>query len=61
MAGITDGTITEDSDVWLFGGRVAYRNVFATARHMEVHRVRDIAREVLGVETEGNWPILSVK
>ena len=36
-ANMTDGTITDDSDVWLFGGRTVYKNFFNHNRHVEVY------------------------
>lgn len=32
--GLTEGTITEDSDIWLFGGQVVYKNFFNQAKHV---------------------------
>ncbi|XP_044266103.1 DNA excision repair protein ERCC-5 homolog [Tribolium madens] len=28
LIGLTDGTITDDSDIWLFGGKTVYKNFF---------------------------------
>lgn len=49
--GLTDGTITDDSDVWLFGGRLVYKNFFNQNRHVEKYRAEDIER-LLGVGRE---------
>ncbi|KJE90924.1 hypothetical protein CAOG_009506 [Capsaspora owczarzaki ATCC 30864] len=37
LAGITDGTITEDSDVFLFGARRVYRNFFNPNKYAEFY------------------------
>ncbi|XP_067632122.1 DNA excision repair protein ERCC-5 homolog [Eurosta solidaginis] len=33
-AKLTDGTITDDSDIWLFGGRTVYKNFFEQNKHV---------------------------
>ena len=43
----TNGTITDDSDVWLFGGRRVYRNLFNQDRDVELYTIDDI-ETVLG-------------
>jgi len=40
--GLTEGTITDDSDIWLFGGRVAYKNFFNQKKHVLEYRADDI-------------------
>ena len=32
---VTEGTITEDSDVWLFGARRVYKNFFSTDQFID--------------------------
>ncbi len=32
---ITDGSITEDSDIWLFGARNVYKNFFNPNQYIE--------------------------
>ena len=36
MNGLTHGTITDDSDVWVFGGQRIYKNFFNQDKHCEV-------------------------
>lgn len=31
---LTDGTITDDSDIWLFGGKTVYKNFFNQSKHV---------------------------
>ncbi|XP_032243237.2 DNA excision repair protein ERCC-5 homolog isoform X2 [Nematostella vectensis] len=42
MTGQTDGTITDDSDVFLFGGRRVYKNIFNQNKHAECYTCEDI-------------------
>ncbi|XP_032591615.1 DNA excision repair protein ERCC-5 homolog [Drosophila grimshawi] len=39
---ITNGTITDDSDIWLFGGRTVYKNFFAQNKHVLEFRAEQI-------------------
>ena len=32
---LTEGTITDDSDIWLFGGKRVYKNFFNQSQHVE--------------------------
>lgn len=36
LANLTNGTITDDSDIWLFGGRRVYKNFFNQDRTVEL-------------------------
>lgn len=40
--GLTQGTITDDSDIWLFGGQVVYRNLFKKEKDVERFKIGDI-------------------
>lgn len=42
------GIVTEDSDVFLFGGECIYKNMFSDRRDVEVYLAQDVKRE-LGV------------
>lgn len=39
---LTDGTITDDSDIWLFGGRTVYKNFFNQKKHVMEFQIEDI-------------------
>lgn len=39
---LTDGTITDDSDIWLFGGKTVYKDFFNSSKHVKEFRVENI-------------------
>lgn len=41
---LTDGTITDDSDIWLFGGQTVYKNFFDQNKHVLEFRAENIER-----------------
>lgn len=43
---VTDGTITEDSDIWLFGGRMVYKHVFCRDRSVRAYNHRFIYQKL---------------
>ncbi|XP_033637600.1 DNA repair protein complementing XP-G cells-like [Asterias rubens] len=43
----TSGTITDDSDVWLFGGRVVYRNFFSKGKDVECFKDVNVEKQML--------------
>ena len=42
--GLTQGTITDDSDIWLFGGNKVYRNFFNQEKSVLGYNLPEIAR-----------------
>jgi DNA excision repair protein ERCC-5 len=46
LLGLVEGTITNDSDVWLFGGRTVYRNIFDDQKYVETYKAEDVEREL---------------
>ncbi|XP_054128344.1 DNA excision repair protein ERCC-5 [Melozone crissalis] len=42
----TSGTITDDSDVWLFGGRHVYKNFFSQNKYVEYYQYVDFQNEL---------------
>jgi DNA excision repair protein ERCC-5 len=47
--GLTNGTISDDSDVWAFGGRIVYRNVFDRKKSTLEYRM-DSVNETFGLD-----------
>ncbi|XP_066255431.1 DNA excision repair protein ERCC-5 [Euwallacea similis] len=39
---LTDGTITDDSDIWLFGGQTVYKNFFNQSKYVMEFRAKNI-------------------
>ncbi|KAF6264630.1 hypothetical protein COO60DRAFT_1292472 [Scenedesmus sp. NREL 46B-D3] len=48
-AGLVDGVVTDDNDVFLFGGQHVYRHLFEDKKYVEEYHMSDISRE-LGVD-----------
>ena len=46
MTDQTQGTITDDSDIWLFGGRRVYKNLFNLDRDVELYSVDTIESDL---------------
>ncbi|CAD5119273.1 DgyrCDS7901 [Dimorphilus gyrociliatus] len=40
--GLSHGTITDDSDIWLFGGQTVYKNFFNSDKYAEVYKFQDL-------------------
>ncbi|XP_022254967.1 DNA repair protein complementing XP-G cells homolog isoform X2 [Limulus polyphemus] len=43
---LTQGTITDDSDIWLFGGHKVYKNFFNQGKFVEFYKDTDIKTEL---------------
>ncbi len=41
---LTDGTITDDSDIWLFGGRTVYKHFFNQQKHVLEFQAENIGK-----------------
>lgn len=44
--GLVDGIVTEDSDVFVFGGKTVYKNIFDDQKYAEVYKADDAEREM---------------
>ncbi|GIL99001.1 hypothetical protein Vretimale_4298, partial [Volvox reticuliferus] len=51
LAGLVDGVVTDDNDVFLFGGRHVYRHIFENKKYVEEYKMDDVERE-LGLTRE---------
>jgi DNA excision repair protein ERCC-5 len=44
--GLVDGIVTEDSDIFIFGGKKVYKNFFDEKQYVEAYFARDIERDL---------------
>jgi hypothetical protein len=44
--GLVDGIVTEDSDIFVFGGKKVYKNFFDENKYVEAYFARDIERDL---------------
>lgn len=44
--GLVDGVVTEDSDVFVFGAKTVYKNIFEEQKYAEVYKAADAQREM---------------
>uniref|UniRef100_J3LL61 DNA repair protein UVH3 n=2 Tax=Oryza brachyantha TaxID=4533 RepID=J3LL61_ORYBR len=51
MTNLVDGVVTDDSDVFLFGARNVYKNIFDDRKYVETYLMKDIESE-LGLTRE---------
>lgn len=51
LANLVDGVVTDDSDVFLFGARSVYKNIFDERKYVETYFMKDIETE-LGLNRE---------
>ncbi|KAF9663469.1 hypothetical protein SADUNF_Sadunf17G0053700 [Salix dunnii] len=51
LANYVDGTVTDDSDVFLFGGQSVYKNIFDDRKYVETYLMKDIEKQ-LGLSRE---------
>ncbi|MCO5578231.1 hypothetical protein L7F22_032069 [Adiantum nelumboides] len=49
--GVVDGVVTDDSDVFLFGGRNVFKNIFDDRKYVETYYMKDVISE-LGLDQE---------
>ncbi|GAB4854795.1 hypothetical protein Ancab_023380 [Ancistrocladus abbreviatus] len=51
LANLVDGVVTDDSDVFLFGARNVYKNIFDDRKYVETYIMQDVENE-LGLNRE---------
>jgi DNA excision repair protein ERCC-5 len=44
--GLVDGIVTEDSDAFVFGGQIVYKNIFESQKYVEVYHAKDAEKEM---------------
>lgn len=44
--GLVDGIVSEDSDTFIFGGQVVYKNIFQDKKYVEVYHAKDAWEEM---------------
>ncbi|XP_070537591.1 DNA excision repair protein ERCC-5-like [Ptychodera flava] len=47
MCKLTNGTVTDDSDIWLFGGTRVYKNMFNKRKYVEFYAIDGINKQLL--------------
>ena len=43
---LVDGVVSDDSDVWLFGAREVYKNMFSRQRQVQRYRADEIKQKL---------------
>jgi DNA excision repair protein ERCC-5 len=43
---LVDGVVSDDSDVWLFGGKQIYKNVFSRQRDIQKYNSEEIKQKL---------------
>ena len=51
MMGLVDGVISNDSDVFAFGGKTLYKDFFVDNQYVQAYKIEDIEKE-LGLSRE---------
>lgn len=44
--GLVDGIVTEDSDAFVFGGKMVYKNIFDDKKYVEIYKADDAEQEM---------------
>lgn len=46
LLNLTEGSITDDSDIFLFGGTRVYKNIFNQQKHAELYASESVQRDL---------------
>lgn len=41
-----DGIVSDDSDVWIFGAKIVYKNMFSKSKHVQLYEIERIISEI---------------